>query len=83
MAGETVDKQNIVGFNARYTLQVLGYFLTYLSYWPLSKTEHNTLPIAISVAVRNLKVHRNVLVGNDWIRALSNQLLEKNCIRYV
>lgn len=56
MAGENVDKQNIFGFNARFTLQVLGSFITFLSWWPLFKTEHKTfLPITISVVVHNLK----------------------------
>jgi hypothetical protein len=56
MAGETVDKQNIFGFNARFTLQVLGSIITFLSWWPFFKTGHKTyLPITMFVVVHNLK----------------------------
>jgi len=55
MAGETVDKQNIFGFNARFTPQVLGSFIIFLSWWSLFKTGHKAfLSITMFVVVHNL-----------------------------
>ena len=51
-----MGKQNIFGFNARFTLQVLGSLITFLF-----KAEHKTiLLITFSVPVHNLKEETDI-----------------------